>query len=336
MTGDWLDKAAAAIGPRLDEFVANGGTPGAVVTMGAAGESRTITRGAIAPGWVDLPPSEIVRFDIASLTKIVATWAAVGQTDEIDLDEPVGTYFDEPSLPGSGVTVRQILSHTSGLMPATRFDRYIGTEQELATLLLSEPLESPPGTSYRYINRGFILLGLLLERTFKRPLDLLVTERVWRPWSMEDTGYGPLPASPTVAPTEMKLRGTRPLWGVVHDENAGHMGGVAGHAGVFSTARDLATFCQRILNRRWDEGFDRYVRESTRVHAGGGGEHRGLAWLLSEDGRTMYHHGFTGGSLFVFQHRPAYAVLLSNAVHNSRERRGLSALRAGIRALAEL
>ncbi|MFI7110369.1 serine hydrolase domain-containing protein [Nonomuraea sp. NPDC050227] len=338
MTGKWLDLAAESVSSWLDELVASGGAPGAVAIVGTVDQTRVLTHGVIAPGLVDLPPLETVLFDIASLTKIVATWVGVGQAvaaGDLDLDAPVGEYFGEESLPGSVVTTRQLLSHTSGLMAATRFDRYVGSGRDLVELILSEPLDTPPGISYRYINRGFVLLGLLLERLYKRPLDQLMSERVWQPWSMNDTSFGPLTASCSVAPTETRLAGTRPVWGVVHDENAAQMGGVAGHAGVFTTARDLATFCRRVITDDWgDTGFARYVEQSVQVHAGAG-EHRGLAWLLSDDGRTMYHHGFTGSSVFVFKEKSAYVTVLSNAVYNSRDRRGLAGLRHNIRGLAE-
>ncbi|GAA0630666.1 hypothetical protein GCM10010174_59080 [Kutzneria viridogrisea] len=331
MSETWSDRAAHAIDPRVKEFVAANAAPGAIVVLGDAERTHTVAYGTVEPHRAAVLPTAAVRYDLASLTKVVATWPLVGKAvaaGQLDLDAPVGGYFDLPALPGSVVTTRQILSHTSGLQASTRFDRYVGPGPDLVERLLSEPLQTVAGTEHRYINRGFILLGLLLERLSGQPLDVLA-EQLWRQLGMDATCYGPVPADVTVAPTEIRLPGTRPAWGVVHDENAALMGGVAGHAGVFSTAHDLARYSRCLLGvEQVDPGLAAFLGQSARPHVTDADGSRGLAWLLAADNEVVYHHGFTGTSLFLSLAHRRFAVLLSNAVYSSRERHGVAGLRA--------
>ncbi|ONI71277.1 hypothetical protein ALI144C_49395 [Actinosynnema sp. ALI-1.44] len=316
----------------VTRFLAAGGAPGAVAVVGDAAGVRSLAHGVVAPSFAEVTPTTGTRYDVASLTKLM-TWLLAGFSvadGDLELDKPVSTYLGPSTHPASGLTTRQMLAHTTGLRSATRFDEYLASGVPLVEHILREELETQPGERMRYINRGFVLLGLVLERVTGQNLDVLAAERIWRPWEMHSTSYGPLPAGDHVAPTERRLIGTRPTWGVVHDESAALMGGVAGHAGVFSTAADLARFARGILRtRQADSPLGRYVHDSFRVYASQDGTRRGLGWIVVPETGTAYHHGFTGTSLYLAPDAGRFMVVLTNAVFVSRDRRELSVLRAG-------
>ncbi|GAA3727864.1 CubicO group peptidase (beta-lactamase class C family) [Spinactinospora alkalitolerans] len=333
--GDWVADTGTEIRGVLKVMVDAGWLPGGVAVVGTGSMWEFVAVGEIGTGLDGAPAAPDVYYDVASLTKVMATWPLVGQAVAeglLDLDAPMSEYVGGGPYAGGAVTTRQILTHTSRLNPVTWLERYVGTEQDLIEAILLEPLEEE---GHRYIDRGFILLGLLLERLLGEPLDRLAA-RVWRPAGMSATAYGPLPRTPSVAPTEQRIPGTAPTWGVVHDEAAALMGGVAGHAGVFSTATDLGAFARRLLLVHSGEdgpsAFARFVRRSWRPQVPVG-EHyaRGLAWLVTEEG-LVYHNGYTGTSLYMHPETGRYVGLLTNAVHHGRRRTGLFDLRAAVRA----
>ena len=197
-------------------------------------------------------------YDAASLTKPVVTAtlsAMLEEEGQLDLDAPVARYLPRWTLWQNAdwrarVTVRHLLTHTSGLPAHKDYFRTIKTRRGIVAHALAEPLAYEPGTQSVYSDLGFILLGEILEQLTGKPLDQLARERIFAPLGMDDTTFNP-PKSlrARIAPTEddTDFR-KRLLRGEVHDENAWVMGGVAGHAGMFSTAPDLAVFCQMILN----------------------------------------------------------------------------------------
>ncbi|RCV58133.1 serine hydrolase domain-containing protein [Marinitenerispora sediminis] len=325
----WVTTTADTLRRALQSMVDRRQSPGAVAAIGSATERAFVAVGTTA---VDgrHPATPATFYDIASLTKVVATWPLVGRAvaDQlVDLDTPVAAYFDvDPGThPGAAVTLRQVLTHTSGLKPSTRLDRYIGGDRDIAEAILAEPLDGAGG--HRYINRGFILTGLLLERlrgaTLGELLDAHTSELGTR-----GITYGPLARGPKVAPTERRLVGGHPVHGTAHDENAATLGGMAGHAGVFATADALADYAEAILRTRdTATPFGAYVRASwqpaVRVDER---THRGLAWLLTDTG-LVYHHGFTGTSLYFHPVTGRYLVLLTNAIAYGRARPGLTETR---------
>ncbi|GAB3206889.1 serine hydrolase domain-containing protein [Marinactinospora thermotolerans] len=333
--GDWVAQTGTEIRGVLKVMVDAGWLPGGVAVVGTDSMWEFVAVGGIARECGEAIAAPDVYYDTASLTKVMATWPLVGLAvgdGALDLDAPMGSYFPGGPRPGDGVTARQILTHTSRLNPVTWLERYVGTGQDLAEAILSEPLDD---TGYRYIDRGFILLGLLLERLFGAPLDRLA-EETWRSMGLSATTYGPLPRTPSVAPTERRIPGAAPTWGVVHDESAALMGGVAGHAGVFTTATDLGAFARELLRTYDGEGGPQpltgFVRESWRPHVPVGEEFsRGLAWLVTDDG-LVYHNGYTGTSLYLYPETGRYVGLLTNAVYHGRRRVGLFDLRAAVRA----
>ncbi|MGW4379982.1 serine hydrolase domain-containing protein, partial [Kitasatospora sp. NPDC004531] len=210
MHNAWTTATADALGAALAELVDDGMFPGGVLTVGQAGAGRaTVGHGLVAPECGDARPGPHTRYDLASLTKVLAAWPLVGaavRTGRLDLDAPLRERLPELPSPGGELTARQLLTHTSGLLPQTGLARYEHTGRPLAEHLCAEPLVSPPGSRHRYIDRGFILLGLLLPALLGRPLHLLA-EELWNELGLRRTAYGPLARGPQVAPTEQRLLG---------------------------------------------------------------------------------------------------------------------------------
>ena len=196
--------------------------------------------------------TEDTIFDAASLTKVTATTPAVmllvqrGQGEK--LEAPVTAFV--PEFTGDGrefVTVRELLTHTSGLPPDLETKTDWHGQVEAVRKACTEKLQSQPGTAFKYSDINFILLGEIVQRVSQTPLEIFVQREIFAPLKMTDTGFRP-PAEklPRIAPTEV-VDG-RPWHGVVHDPTARHMGGVAGHAGLFTTAADLARYARMLLN----------------------------------------------------------------------------------------
>jgi CubicO group peptidase (beta-lactamase class C family) len=316
----------------LQSLADSGGTPGGVVICGtAAGDRRVLTAGIVGPECGTTVPDQDTVYDIASLTKVVATWPLTGQAlaaGLISLNAPIRSFlpaFTGPA-PSGDATVRQLLSHTSGLRAATRLDQYRNTATPLHQLICGEPLDTQPG-QHRYINRGFILLGLALTHIHARPLHELAAQ-LWASAGMPATVYGPVTRTGTVAPTEQILPGAPRLWGGPHDDNAALMGGIAGHAGVFSTPADLAAYAQRLLTSGTSSPLSEWLHASLTPHAPiEPGTSRGLAWILAPGGQVAYHHGFTGTSIYLNPRHGRYIIICTNAIYHGPARERLQPLR---------
>ncbi|MFJ2034005.1 serine hydrolase domain-containing protein [Streptosporangium sp. NPDC087985] len=313
----------------LDEVVADGATPGGVVVCGTIdGQKHVLTAGTVAPELGELTPTEHTIYDIASLTKVVATWPLIGQalaTGLVDLDAPTRNVL--PAMTGEA-TLRQLLAHASGLRASTRLDHYRSADAPLHELLCREPLEDTPGR-HRYINRGYILLGLALAHVNGVPLDYLA-DQLWQRIGMNSTVYGPIARGHHVAPTEQRIPGAPRTWGVAHDDNAALLGGIAGHAGVFSTPRDLATYATWLLDAYTygDAAPGEWLRASLVPQVAiEPGLDRGLSWILAAGGRVAYHHGFTGTSLYLAPDAGRYLVICTNAVYYGNARTRIAPLR---------
>ncbi|MFF5209330.1 serine hydrolase domain-containing protein [Streptosporangium sp. NPDC000396] len=317
----------------LAEVVADGATPGGVVICGTVdGEKHVLTAGTVAPELGDVPPTERTVYDIASLTKVVATWPLIGQVLDTglgDLDAPVRDMLPAMNgeTPSGEATLRQLLTHTSGLRASTRLDHYRGASAPLYELLCREPLEDTPGR-HRYINRGYILLGLALAHVHGAHLNDLA-DQFWQGVGMPATVYGPVARSRHVAPTEQHLTGAPRIWGTAHDDNAALLGGVAGHAGVFSTPHDLAAYATHLLDAYTrDDAMGQWLRASLVPQAViETGLERGLSWILAAGGRVAYHHGFTGTSLYLAPEAGRYLAICTNSVYYGNARTRIAPLR---------
>jgi CubicO group peptidase (beta-lactamase class C family) len=277
--------------------------------------------------------TEDTIFDIASLTKVVATTPAIMlliQRGEVKLDAPVRTYI--PEFTGDGkerVTVRELMTHTSGLPPdiETRSDWH--GEAAAIRKACAVKLQSGPGTKFRYSDINFFLLGEIVRRVSRMPLQDFVAREIYGPLKMVDTGYLPPKSElPRIAPTEV-VDGV-PWRGIVHDPTARHMGGVAGHAGVFTTAADLARYARMLLNLGELDGARLFkpeiVRLMTSVQTPGGiSDRRGLVWDIDSGysgPRGDYfpvgsygHTGWTGTSIWIDPFSRTFVIFLSNRNH---------------------
>jgi len=283
-------------------------------------------------------------YDLASVTKAIVTTASIMmlvQRQRLDLDLPVVRLLPEfaavaKSDPDPGwrslVTVRNLLLHDAGL-PAHRdfYKKAKGYDAVLANVV-SEPLVREPGKQVEYSDLGFILLGEIVHRVSGKPLEQFARENIFRPLSMDETEFNPSRTlRPRIAPTEEdKDFRKRLVVGEVHDENSFAMGGVAGHAGLFSTADDLASFAQMILNG----GIYAHHRVLTRAtldqfsaRVSIGDSARALGWDVptqnSSTGRyfsprSFGHNGFTGTSMWFDPDRGLFVILLTNRVNPTR------------------
>lgn len=340
----------------LAAAVADGTVPGAVFTTGRPGEpAETVVAGAAqVRGGPRRPMRHDTVFDLASLTKVVATLPAVlvlATRGELALDDRVASFL--PGFRGERrdeVTVRHLLAHTSGLPAEFPLWRRYADPGEANQALLSVPLEHPPGTATVYSDVGFMLLGRVVTAITGARLDASVADLVTGPLGLTRTRFRPA-GSPDqadqgqahqdqdqAAATEPQPDGSA-LAGVVHDENARLLGGVAGHAGLFAPAADLA----RYLERAWlsDDLLPAGLRaEACRPQTGGTGGRRGLGWVLNGDQAdflgarwppsSVSHTGFTGTSLALDPASGRWAVLLANEVHFGRGRGVIRALREAV------
>jgi CubicO group peptidase (beta-lactamase class C family) len=364
-----LDAAALA---RVDSLIlkalADSAAPGAALAIGRRG-SLVRLRGYGTLDWVDdRPVSPATLFDLASLTKVVgtATAAMLLEADgKLELDAPVVRYL--PWWAGRddrkrAVTVRQLLLHRSGLVAFRPWFRDHAGPAEYREALSDERLEYDPGTRTLYSDMGFLTLGMVLEAAAGMPLDSLLATRAWGPLGMDDTRFRPGPELlPRIAPTELDTLWRRQhVRGRVHDENADAFGGVAGHAGLFSTAWDLAIFADLMLSggvapactpavrsgvpctRPRSEPLRLLPEETVRrwtTRAAAGASYA-LAWDTPEgpnssagdyfSARAFGHTGFTGTSIWIDPELDLYVVLLTNRVNPSRDNQRHVALRRAV------
>lgn len=327
--------------------VTRGVYPGAAVVVGTS--SRILfARGYGHFTWNErsaVPSPDSTLWDIASLTKVVATTAAIAllvDQGKVALDAPVARYL--PRFTGgerSRVTVRMLLEHTSGL-PAglAPSQRRVGHDS-LVTIIYHTPLRRPPGSAEQYSDLNAILLGLIIEQVTGRPLDRFAAEAVFIPLGMTSTRFLP-PANlrARIAPTA-QWRGT-PLSGEVNDRTAGWLGGVAGHAGVFASASDLARYAQWWLRRGTLPSGAAALRPATMdtfLFVGPVPHGRLLGWesrTTTEYSPSPYgtlpspraygHTGYTGTMILIDPARDLFVVFLTNRVYGPRVAKPFTAL----------
>lgn len=284
--------------------------------------------------WVPMRDDTI--FDMASVSKLFTSILVMQQIERgaIQLEEPVARYLPAFAAQGKGsITVRQLLTHTSGLKPwMPLWSGWPDKASRIAAVLDVAPT-SPPGTTYVYSDLNLITLGVMVERQTGKGLDQLVRERITDPLGMKDTGYNPDPSlKPRIAATEFEASPPRGMvWGEVHDENAWSLGGVAGHAGVFSTAQDMAVLAQSMLNGGTYGGHrilspSSVLKMTTNYNAAFAGNSHGLGFELDQrwymgglaSPTTAGHTGYTGTSIVIDNMSRSFAIVLSNRVHPSR------------------
>jgi uncharacterized protein YbbC (DUF1343 family)/CubicO group peptidase (beta-lactamase class C family) len=335
----------------IAEAIENKRLPGAVVLVGRKG--RIVWLKAYGSRVVEPAREEMTTdtiFDVASLTKVVATATSVMilvERGKLRLTDPVSIYI--PELKGEGrdrITIEQLLTHLSGYAPDFDLrERWTGYDEAIKRLI-KEPLRNPPGSRFTYSDIGFITLGEVVARVSGMPLDQFAQKNIFDPLRMTNTGFRPGASSRLrIAPTEKRrgqlsylgdtavnvgAEGDVWLRGEVHDPTSYRMNGVAGHAGLFSTANDLAIYCQMILN---GGSYGRVrilapltVAEMTRPRVvSTSGNTRGLGWDMNTSYSTnrgdvfplgsFGHTGFTGTSIWIDPASEMFVVFLSNRVH---------------------
>jgi uncharacterized protein YbbC (DUF1343 family) len=324
-------------------------TPGAVVLVGRHG--KVVWRKAYGSRALEPAPEPMTTdtiFDLASLTKVVATATSIMIMVErglIRLSDPVTTYI--PELKGKErITIDLLLTHRSGYAPDFDLSENWSGYDEAMKRLYREPLRREPGERFAYSDINYIALGEVIRRVSGQTLDEFARQNIYEPLKMSQTRFRPAPdLAPKIAPTEklsatMRHLGGRDdnpannsdhwLRGEVHDPTAYRMGGVAGHAGLFSTADDLAVFCQMILNGGEYAGVrvlsPMAVAAMTRPRAvGPDGQARGLGWDIATNYSSnrgdlfplgsFGHTGFTGTSIWIDPASDTFVIFLSNRVH---------------------
>ncbi len=336
--------------------------PGAVLAVLSGGE--VVIRHAVglaAQKPAPRPAGPTTVYDLASLTKAVVTTPLILQAvaeGRVGLDDPLSAHV--PESPHAQVTLRHLLTHTSGLpawipfyLDATGYDAIV---QRAART----PLASPPGAQMVYSDLGFILLGEVARRALGAPLDLLARSRIFDPLGITDTMYRPPETMrERIAPTEDGTRIEQEMagdagrlykwrrgliWGEVHDSNAYAMGGVSGHAGIFGTADDLVAYARMWLARgSTSRGLiipPELVWEATTLQVRGLPP-RGLGWALTGphgwwddclSPRAFGHSGFTGTAMVADPEHNLAIILLANAIHLGRDRTEILSLRPRIAA----
>jgi CubicO group peptidase (beta-lactamase class C family) len=332
----------------LDRAVADGAFPGAFAAVGtSAGVVAEYGAGRLDAADAQRPDRSTV-WDLASLTKVVGTTSALLQLvgeGRVGLDTPVVRYLPAWQAAGAGaVTVRQLLTHSSGLPAWRALYKEAATADEALRHVYATGPDTLPGVRTLYSDLGFILLGQLVERVSGMPLAAYDSARVFAPLGMRDTRYRP-PASwrRRIAPTEQDPWRQRQVRGEVHDENAFRLDGVAGHAGLFSSGRDLSRLAQLYLRHGVLDGggrlFDSATVATFTQAQDPARSHRALGWETPTPGnsagrrlspRAFGHTGFTGTSLWMDPGRNLYVLLLSNRVNPTRENRKIGAVRTAL------
>lgn len=322
----------AAIDDAIENAISQNKCPGGVLWLEHDGVAYHKAYGhrALVPNTE--PMTEDTLFDLASLTKVIATTPAIMlliERGQVKLDAPVFAYI--PRFTGQDrerVTVRELLTHTSGLPPDLETNNWHGRATAIR-MACAEKLAAPPGTAYIYSDINFILLGEIVRRVTKTPLQDFVQREIFGPLKMTDTSFLPPKSKlPRIAPTEV-ING-QPLCGIVDDPTARRMGGVAGDAGLFSTASDLARFARMMLNQGELDGVQIFKPETVKLMTtpqapSGINVLHGLGWDINSPYAgprgnlfpigSYGHTGWTGTSIWIDPASKTFVIFLSNRNH---------------------
>jgi uncharacterized protein YbbC (DUF1343 family)/CubicO group peptidase (beta-lactamase class C family) len=324
-----------ALDQAINLAIEQGKLPGAVLVIGHDGHvvyRKAYGKRALVPAPEAMTVDTI--FDIASLTKVVATTSSLMKLFEMGkfrLNDKITDYIPEFQGGKSDITIRNLFTHFSGLAPDVPLDQpWSGYPTGIRLAATTKP-QGPPGQRFVYSDINFILLGELVHRLSGQMVSDFARENVFSPLGMKETAFQP-PAAwlPRIAPTERPRPGSPPLRGVVHDPTARNMGGVAGHAGVFSSADDLARFAQMMLNGGELDGVRIFnpltVAKFTEPQSPPDQPIlRGLGWDIDSPNSgnrgelfpigSYGHTGFTGTSIWIDPSTKTYVILLANSVH---------------------
>lgn len=350
------------IDERIDRAIQEGQVPGAVVIVGRRGSivyARAAGRRSVEPAIEPMTRDTI--FDMASLTKPVATATSVMlliEEGRLRLEDRVSKFLPELDNHGKGkITVEHLLRHRAGLIPDNALKDYADGPDAAWKRVAELGLVDPPGERFVYSDVGFLILGKLVEKVSGEKLDEFARRRIFQVLDMKNTGFrrfdsanpSAQPDRDRTAPTEREAPGKPMLRGTVHDPRARALGGVAGHAGLFATADDLAIFAQTLLNGGLAPNGKRLlgpltVRAMFDPGATPAGQRRGLGW----DVQTSYssprgmlfgpeslgHTGFTGTSLWIDPETQTFVIILTSRLHPGGDKPSPIALRSDVATLA--
>jgi uncharacterized protein YbbC (DUF1343 family)/CubicO group peptidase (beta-lactamase class C family) len=330
--------------PLMDKAVADGNMPGGVLLVGHNGHMvyrKAFGQRSLEP--TREPMTVDTVFDLASLTKCIATTTSIMKLMEdgrVRLNDPVAAYLREFGQNGKqDITIRELMTHYSGLAPDLDLTvPWTGRATAFSMAMQQKPA-NPPGTRFVYSDINLEVLGFIVEKVSGMPLNEFAAKNVFEPLGMKHTRFLPPDSwKPMIAPTQYDEQGNM-LRGVVHDPTARRMGGVAGHAGLFSTAGDLAIFAQGLLNGSRVLSRESIEKMSTPQTPANAASLRGLGWdidspFASNRGELLPvgsfgHTGFTGTSLWIDPVTDTYIILLTNSVH-PRAGRSVVSLRSRI------
>ena len=327
--------SAAEMDATIDEAIRAGQIPGAVVVVGHQGQvifQKAYGNRALVPQPEAMTLDTI--FDVASLTKVVATTSAIAKLVEegkVRLNERVTHYIPEFQAGKSEITVKNLLTHFSGMRPDVDLEpMWTGYETGIRLAAVDRPI-GPPNARFVYSDINFVLLGEIVQRTSGKTLAEYVGQKVFRPLGMTDTMFQPPEQlNARIAPTEIGKGTQTPFRGMVHDPTARFMGGIAGHAGLFSTAADLSKFAEMMLGLGRRKNVRIFSPLTIRKFTSPQGPAdqpilRGLGWDIDSpfSGNrgdlfpvgSFGHTGFTGTSMWMDPLTDSYIILLSNSVH---------------------
>ena len=331
----------------LDHAVADSAFPGAVAVIGSrTGPILSVTAGR--QDWGSEYKTTISTiWDLASLTKVVGTTSAMMQLVEsgkVELDAPVQRYLPEwKGVNKDKVTIRHLLTHQSGLPAFKEYFRLNVSPDSTLALFMSTPLDTLPGVRMVYSDIGAILLGKVVERVSGESLDRYLDRHVFGPLGMRDTHYKPAKGERyRMAPTEIDPWRGRKLHGEVHDENAYALGQVSGHAGLFSTARDLEKLAEAYLNggayNRTRLAKSETIKLFTTVNDSTFSS-RALGWDTPSGNSSAGHYierpafghtGFTGTSIWIAPQHDLYVILLTARVNPTRQHNKIGPVRVAV------
>jgi beta-N-acetylhexosaminidase len=339
----------------IKNAIADQAFPGATLAVGYRGNVSYHAFGHLSYG-KDSPATKLdTMYDIASLTKVVVTTTLVEKLAEgdfpspLELDAPIERYLPQwASGPQPEwrhkVTIRNLMTHSSGLPAFQEYWRTSKGKSDTLRMIFAEPLEYEPGTKVVYSDLGIILMAEIIYGLTGKPLDQLANEYVFQPLGMKDSMYNPPKKLwPAIAPTEVDERWRhRLIQGEVHDENAYAIGGVSGHAGVFSTSPDLAAFCQMLLNGGV-YAHHRILKRATIAEFTApqplAKNARTLGWVVPTEGsssgryfsaHSYGHTGFTGTTIWIDPDRQLFVVVLTNRVNPTRENHKIAEVRPAV------
>lgn len=327
----------------LDRGLADGAFPGAIAVIGR--RSGIITQYAVghldwAPG--SPAPDEHTMWDMASLTKVVGLTSGLMQLvaqKKIDLDAPVQRYLPAWTGPNKEkVLVRHLSTHTSGEPAFKAYDQITHDPDSLAKLMFATPLDTVPGAKMVYSDIGAYMLGRVVEQVTGQALDQYLHDKVFEPAGMRESMFRPpFALFPRIAPTEYdSTQRHRLVRGMVHDERAYYLGGVSAHAGLFSSAHDVARFCMMMMNGGSIDGKNVIPAAEITAFTKRQVADRALGWQKPNDSNSAGHRmpeeayghtGFTGTSIWIDPKDDVFVVLLTNRVDPTRNNNKIGKVR---------